>query len=51
MEHLFLEVLRIHPKLSKIKQIIRLVNGCVMLGTVSLKEGDNVTLLPAVRGG
>ena len=52
VEHLLLEVLRIHPKLSEIKQIIRtLVNGCVMLGNVSLKEGDNVTLLPAVGGG
>ena len=52
VEHLFSEVLRIHPKLSEIKQIIRtLVNGCVMLGNVSLKEGDNVTLLPAVGGG
>jgi len=52
VEHLLLEVLRIHPRLREIKQIIRtLVNGCVMLSNVPLEEGDRVTLLPAVGGG
>ena len=52
VEQLLSEVLRIHPGLREIKQIIRtLVNGCVMLDNVPLKDGDRVTLLPAVGGG
>lgn len=52
VEHLCSEVYRIHPKLREIEQIIRtLVNGCVVLGDVPLKDGDRVTLLPAAGGG
>jgi len=52
VEHLSSEVFRIHPRLREIGQIIRtLVNGCVVLGNVPLKDGDRVTLLPAAGGG
>jgi len=52
VEHLFSEVMNAHPKLSKIRQIIRtLVNGRPVLENVELKDGDRVALLPPVAGG
>ena len=52
LEHLFSEVLNAHPKLGGIRLIIRtVVNGRTILGNSELKDGDRVTLLPAVGGG
>ena len=52
VEHLLSEVFNVHPKLREMRQITRtLVNGRVILGNVELRDGDHVTLLPAVGGG
>ena len=52
LEHLLSEVFDVHPKLRELRQIIRtIVNGRVILGNVELRNGDRVTLLPAVGGG
>ena len=52
IEHLFSEIMNVHPKLRGIREIIRtLVNGRVILGDAELNDEDHVALLPAVGGG
>ena len=52
MNHLLSEVMKAHPNLGRIKDVLRrLVNGVTTLENVELRHGDRVTLFPPVGGG
>jgi len=52
VEQLLSAVMKTHPKLSRIRQIIRtMVNGRPVVESDELKDGDRVALLPPVAGG
>ena len=54
LNHLLSDVLKAHPKLREIKDVLRsLVNGQAenVLENVDLKDDDRVTLFPPVGGG
>jgi len=52
VEHAVSEAVSAHPRLSELKETIKLlVNGQWSTGISELKDGDRVTLLPPVGGG
>jgi len=52
VEHAVSQAVSAHPKLSELKETIKLlVNGQWSAGNSELKDGDRVTLLPPVGGG
>jgi molybdopterin converting factor small subunit len=52
VEHAFSQAVNAHPKLSELKNTIKLlINGQWATENAELKDGDRVTFLPPVGGG